>query len=65
MTAGLKTPVTFTYGLAKGFHNVPRLYGDDTVRESDSVTGWKSGLVASGKVSLDEIFTLHSKLTQS
>jgi hypothetical protein len=49
MTAGLKTPVTFTNGLARGFHNVPTLYGDDTVRTEAKIDGVKSGLVAAGK----------------
>lgn len=49
MTAGLKTPVTFTNGLARGFHNVPTLYGDDTVRPEAEINGVKSGLVAAGK----------------
>ena len=50
MAAGLKTPVTFTNGLARGFHNAPRLYGDDTVRDEDKISGWKSGFAAAGKV---------------
>ncbi|KAA8575534.1 hypothetical protein EYC84_004679 [Monilinia fructicola] len=29
--AGLKSPMDFTLGLARGFHNAPKLYGDDTV----------------------------------
>jgi hypothetical protein len=49
MTAGLKTPATFTNGLARGFHNVPTLYGDETVRPEEKITGVKSGLVAAGK----------------
>jgi hypothetical protein len=49
MGAGLKTPVTFTNGLARGFHNVPTLYGDETVRPEPKINGIKSGLVAAGK----------------
>ncbi|RDL38700.1 uncharacterized protein BP5553_03040 [Venustampulla echinocandica] len=49
MSAGLKTPVTFTNGLARGFHNVPNLYNDDTVRPEAKIDGVKSGLVAAGK----------------
>jgi hypothetical protein len=41
----------FTMGVAKGFHNAPRLYGDDSVRELHKVTGIQSGLKAAGKVS--------------
>jgi hypothetical protein len=47
---GLKSPMDFTMGLAKGFHNAPKLYGDDTVRQSDKVTDLQSGLIAAGKV---------------
>jgi hypothetical protein len=49
MGAGLKTPVTFTNGLARGFHNVPTIYGDDTVRAEAKIDGVKSGLLAAGK----------------
>lgn len=48
--AGLKSPLDFTHGLARGFHNAPKLYGDTTVREADKITGFQSGLVAAGKV---------------
>lgn len=49
MTAGLKTPATFTNGLARGFHNVPTLYGDESVRREAKIDGVRSGLVAAGK----------------
>lgn len=52
VAASLKLPMTFTHGLAKGFHNVPRLYGDQTVREPDKITGVASGMAAAGKVDL-------------
>ena len=48
--AGLKSPMDFTLGLARGFHNAPKLYGDDSVRQADKVTGLQSGLKAAGKV---------------
>jgi hypothetical protein len=48
--AGLKSPMDFTLGLARGFHNAPKLYGDDTVRPTERVTGFQSGLKAAGKV---------------
>lgn len=38
----------FALGLAQGFHNAPRLYGDN-VREVSKVTGFQSGLKAAGK----------------
>ncbi|KAI9682312.1 MAG: hypothetical protein M1817_000366 [Caeruleum heppii] len=47
--AGLKSPMDFTLGLARGFHNAPKLYGDHTVRSPDRVTGFQSGLKAAGK----------------
>jgi UDP:flavonoid glycosyltransferase YjiC (YdhE family) len=47
--AGMKSPMDFTNALAKGFHNAPKLYGDDTVRKSEKITGLTSGLTAAGK----------------
>ncbi|KAK4200471.1 family 1 putative glycosyltransferase [Triangularia verruculosa] len=41
-----KAPVDLSLALAQGFHNAPRLYGDDTVRRPIRVTGIKSGLKA-------------------
>lgn len=48
--AGLKSPMDFTLGIARGFHNAPKLYGDDTVRPQPKVTDMQSGLKAAGKV---------------
>ncbi len=48
--AGFKSPMDFTLGVARGFHNAPKLYGDDTVRKTDKITGFQSGLKAAGKV---------------
>lgn len=47
-TAGAiaRAPVNLSVALAQGFHNAPRLYGDDTVRQPPRVTGFKSGLRA-------------------
>jgi hypothetical protein len=50
--AGMKSPMDFTLGIARGFHNAPKLYGDDTVRPQEKVTDFQSGLKAAGKVSL-------------
>lgn len=47
--AGLKSPMDFTMGLAKGFHNAPKLYGDDTVRKPTQVTDFQSGVRAGWK----------------
>lgn len=48
--AGLKSPMDFTLSLARGFHNAPKLYGDESVRHADKITGIQSGLKAAGKV---------------
>ena len=48
--AGLKSPMDFTLSLARGFHNAPKLYGDESVRRGDRITGIQSGLKAAGKV---------------
>ena len=48
---GLKSPMDITMSLARGFHNAPKLYGDESVRQTDKVTGIQSGLKAAGKVS--------------
>jgi hypothetical protein len=50
VAAGMKSPMDFTLGLARGFHNAPKLYGDDTVRPQAKVTDFQSGLRAAGKV---------------
>lgn len=47
--AGLKSPMDFTMGLAQGFHNAPKLYGDESVRKKDQITDLKSGLKAATK----------------
>ncbi|KAL8951341.1 MAG: hypothetical protein Q9222_002678 [Ikaeria aurantiellina] len=47
---GLTVPMDVTVNMSRGFHNAPRLYGDDTVREADKVTGLGRGLIAAGKV---------------
>lgn len=41
---GLKAPMEFTLGLSQGFGNLPRGWGDESVREVERVTGVKSGL---------------------
>lgn len=47
--AGLKSPMDFTLSIARGFHNAPKLYGDESVRQPDKVTDLQSGLKAAGK----------------
>lgn len=42
----LKSPMYFTLAVTQGFHNAPRLYGDETVRRPPRVTGFHSGIRA-------------------
>jgi hypothetical protein len=46
--ASLKAPMSITHGMTRGFHNLPKVYGDN-VREY-AVTDLKSGLEVSAKV---------------
>jgi len=43
-----KAPMDLLVGVAQGFHNAPRLYGDDTVRRPMRITSLTSGLKAAG-----------------
>lgn len=47
--AGFKSPMDFSLNIAKGFHNVPKLYGAD-VRQVDKVTDFQSGIRTAAKV---------------
>lgn len=47
--AGIKSPMDFSLNVAKGFHNVPKLYGDE-VRQVDKVTDLQSGVKTAAKV---------------
>ena len=49
LSAGFKSPMDFTMALSKGFHNAPKLYGDETVRKSEPVSDLRTGLRAAGK----------------
>lgn len=49
MSTGVKSPMNFCLGLAKGFRNIPRLYHDDTVRPIEKVTDLSSGIKIAGK----------------
>lgn len=44
-----KIPMEISVGLTKGFHNFPKLWGDDTVRPQEKVSDFKSGVMAVGK----------------
>jgi hypothetical protein len=52
VVSGLKFPMDFALHVAKGFHNAPRLYGDNSVRPLRKIDGFKTGLEASGRVIL-------------
>ncbi|KAL2074858.1 hypothetical protein VTL71DRAFT_8637 [Oculimacula yallundae] len=47
--AALQSPMDVSVSITEGFHNAPKLYGDDTVRPQQRVTGIKSGAIAIGK----------------
>lgn len=49
--ATVRSPMTMTVAMAQGAHNLPKMYGDKTVRPQDKVTGVGSGLKAGTKVS--------------
>ncbi|KAI5865792.1 glycosyltransferase family 1 protein [Durotheca rogersii] len=49
VATGMKSPMHFCLGLARGFRNVPTLYNDDTVRPLEKVTDFTSGLKVAGK----------------
>ncbi|XP_044715403.1 sterol 3-beta-glucosyltransferase UGT80A2 [Hirsutella rhossiliensis] len=49
VSTGVKSPMNFCLGLAKGFRNVPRLYNDDTIRPVEKVTDLSSGIRIAGK----------------
>jgi len=51
LLAGFKSPFAVTTGAAKGFHSAPKLYGDQTVRPPERITGILSGVRAAGLVS--------------
>ncbi|KAJ4366244.1 hypothetical protein N0V83_007880 [Neocucurbitaria cava] len=46
--AGFRSPMDFSLNIAKGFHNVPKLYGAE-VRPVDKVTDLQSGLRTAAK----------------
>lgn len=48
--AVLRSPMAFSVGMAQGAHNVPKIWGDKTVRPQEKITGIGSGLKAAGKV---------------
>jgi hypothetical protein len=47
--AGVQSPMELSVGITKGFHNAPKLWGDDTVRPQEKVSDLKSGMKAIGR----------------
>jgi hypothetical protein len=45
----VQSPMELSVSFTKGFHNIPKLYGDDTVRPQQRVSDLKSGFKAVGK----------------
>lgn len=45
----LQSPMDVSVSLTKGFHNAPKLWGDDTVRPQEQIKDFKSGVRAVGK----------------
>lgn len=45
----VQSPMTLSTSLSRGLHNMPRLWGDDTVRPQSQVGDFKSGVTAAGK----------------
>lgn len=56
----LRAPMHFMLALAQGFHNAPRLYGDETVRRPHRITGFYSGLRAGRN---EFIYGIHDGVT--
>jgi hypothetical protein len=48
ITTSLKSPAVIMHGITRGFHNLPKAYGEE-VREYENVTGLRSGLSVSFK----------------
>ncbi|KAH7321377.1 family 1 glycosyltransferase [Stachybotrys elegans] len=49
VSTGVKSPMNFCLGVAKGFRNIPLAYNDDTVRPVEKVTDLSSGIRVAGK----------------
>ena len=55
-----KVPMDLSLAIAQGFHNAPRLYGDTTVRKPTRITGFHSGLRATGE---EFVFGIYDGIT--
>lgn len=47
--AVVQGPVDISVNITRGFHNIPKLWGDDTVRPQERVSDLKSGVKAVGR----------------
>ncbi|KAJ4300926.1 hypothetical protein N0V90_003015 [Kalmusia sp. IMI 367209] len=47
--AVVQAPVDLSVNFTRGFHNIPKLWGDDTVRPQERVSDFKSGVKAVGR----------------
>jgi len=45
----MQSPMDLSVSFVQGFHNVPKLWGDDTVRPQERVKDFKSGMKAVGR----------------
>jgi hypothetical protein len=45
----LRPPMDFILAIARGFHNMPKMYGDDTVRPQEKISDFKSGVATAGR----------------
>jgi hypothetical protein len=48
VTTSLESPAIIMHGITRGFHNLPKAYGEQ-VRQYENVTGFRSGLSVSAK----------------
>ncbi|KAM3089437.1 hypothetical protein ACMFMG_001036 [Clarireedia jacksonii] len=49
VTASLSAPRDITLALTEVFHNAPKIYGDEELRQRPAVVGLRSGIMAAGK----------------
>ena len=61
--AAVRSPMTLAVGMAQGAHNVPKMWGDKTVRPHEKITGFGSGLKAGVKVGFQCIQSLMSSIS--
>lgn len=45
----VQSPMELSVSITKGFHNMPKLWGDETVRPQERVSDFKSGMRAMGR----------------